>query len=345
MTPLPDTIVDVEQLEDLLSRPTPLAVEAMRQVEGDLLLLGVAGKLGPTLARMAVRASEAAGVSRRIVGVSRFSDPEARRQLEQQGVETIQADLLDFEGLSRLPDAPNVLYLAGMKFGSSGDTATTWAVNSYLPGRVCERFRGSRMAAFSTGNVYGLTPVTAGGSMESDPPRPTGEYAMSCLGRERIFEYFARAHQTPVSLIRLNYACELRYGVLVDLAHRIRAGDEIDLSMGNMNVVWQGDANAQSLATLTRASSPAFVINLAGPEMLSVERVCRQLADRMGCEVRFRGTPAPDALLSNAQRAQRLFGSPTVAIEQLLDWIADWVARGGASLGKPTKFEVRDGTF
>ena len=344
-TPLPEQIESVEQLEEMLSEPTPAAVDAMRNMAGDLIVLGVAGKMGPTLARMAVRASDAAGVSRRIIGVSRFSNAEEQARLQSQGIETIRADLLDQAALDRLPDAPNVLYMAGMKFGATGQEALTWAMNTYLPGMVCNRYPRSRIVAFSTGNVYGLTPVSGGGSVETDLPNPVGEYAMSCLGRERMFEHFSRALKIPMALIRLNYATEMRYGVIVDLARKVWAGETIDVSMGHVNVIWQGDANAMTLAAFDHLTSPPLLLNVAGPEVVKVRDVCATYGQLMKKPVRFVGTEAPDALLNNGSRGYQLAGRPRVSLDQQLNWVAQWVMSGGSTLGKPTHFESRDGKF
>jgi nucleoside-diphosphate-sugar epimerase len=338
-------VQSIEQLEDLLSEPSDAAVRAMGQLEGDVIVLGVGGKMGPTLARMALRASELAGVKRRVIGVSRFSNAVEESKLRGWGVDTIRCDLLDPSQLDALPDVPNVVYMAGMKFGSTGQEAMTWAMNAYLPGMVCNKYRRSRIVAFSTGNVYGLVPVSGGGSREGDMLNPVGDYAMSCVGRERIFEHFSRALDIPISVIRLNYAVELRYGVLVDLARRVYGGETIDLSMGHMNVIWQGDASAMSLASFDRASSPPFVLNVTGPQVLRVRDVCETFARRFGKRVAFTGTEAPDALLSNARHAHELYGPARVGVEQLTDWIAHWVESGGPMLGKPTHFEVRDGKF
>ncbi len=338
-------VQSIEQLEDLLSEPSDAAVRAMGQLEGDVIVLGVGGKMGPTLARMALRASELAGVKRRVIGVSRFSNAAEESKLRGWGVDTIRCDLLDPSQLDALPDAPNVVYMAGMKFGSTGQEAMTWAMNAYLPGMVCNKYRRSRIVAFSTGNVYGLVPVSGGGSREGDVLNPVGDYAMSCVGRERIFEHFSRTLAIPVSIIRLNYACELRYGVLVDLARRVFDGQTIDVSMGHMNVIWQADANAMALASFAQASSPPFVVNVTGLERLSVRQVCEAFARRFGKRVKFSGSEAPDALLSNARLAHQLYGAPRVGVEQMIDWIAHWVEAGGGTLGKPTHFEVRDGKF
>jgi nucleoside-diphosphate-sugar epimerase len=340
-----DRIEDVEQLEDLLSRPTPAVIDTMRRIEGDVLVLGVGGKIGPSLARMARRASDLAGVSRRIIGAARFSSGGLREQLELQGIETIRCDLLDRGAIEALPDAANILYLAAMKFGSSGQTAMTWAMNTYLPGMVAERFAGSRIVAYSTGNVYPMVPVGSNGSLETDSPAPVGDYAMSCLGRERMFTHFSLQHGTPVVLIRLNYAHECRYGVMVDLAQQILAGKPVDLSMGYFNAIWQGDNNAITLQALDRVASPPLVLNVTGPEKLRVREVAEELGRLMQKPVELTGDEAPDAFLSNARRCIDLFGRPQVPAERLIRWIADWQVRGGPSLGKPTKFQSRDGTF
>ncbi len=345
LEPLPEEIQDAETLEELLSRPTPAAVRAMGRIEGDLLVLGVAGKMGPTLARMARRASEAAGVPRRILGVSRFSQPECRAALEAHQIETIQGDLLERQFVDSLPDIPNVIFMAGIKFGTQGNEGRTWAMNVYLPALVCEKFRRSRIVAFSTGNVYGLVPVESTGSVETDPLRPCGEYAMSCLGRERIFEHFSRLYGTPTALVRLNYAVEMRYGVLVDLAQQVYDGQIVDLSMGFVNVIWQGEAIALTLSALPDAESPPLVLNVAGPERLSVRAVCEEFGRILDKPVRFRGQEAPDALLSNGQEAYRRYGPSQVSVRQMSGWIAQWIRRGGARLGKPTHFESRNGAF
>lgn len=341
----PDAIETVEQLDDLLSEPTERVVETLARLDGDLVLLGVAGKMGPTLARMARRGFDAAGVRRRVIGVARFSSGDAAERLQAHGVETIRCDLLDPAQLDRLPDAANVVFMTGMKFGATGQEALTWAMNGYLPGTVCLKYRHSRIVAFSTGNVYGLSPVTRGGSIESDPPAPVGEYAMSCLGRERIFEHFSRTLAIPTALLRLNYACELRYGVLVDLARRVLAGEPIDLTMGNLNALWQADANAVALCAFGHVGSPPLVLNVAGPELLSVRRLAEELGQRLERPVHFRGSEAADALLSNGQLGHRLFGYPRVSAGQMVRWTADWLRRGGPTHGKPTHFEVRDGRF
>ena len=339
------SIESIEHLERLLSEPTEAVVEMMRRLEGDLVFVGVGGKIGPSLAEMAKRASTLAGVKRRVIGVSRFSNSGDEAKLNARGVETIRCDLLDEDAVARLPAVPNVIYLAGLKFGSSHQAASTWAMNSYLPGVICRRFRSSRIVAYSTGAVYGLSACTDGGSRESDRVQPVGEYAMSCLGRERIFEYFSRAWHIPVALIRLFYACEMRYGVLIDLAQKVLAGEPIDLGMGYFNIIWQGDNNAMTLLALEHAASPPLVLNVTGPEVLGIREVAEAMGRRLERKAEFRGEESATTNLGNAAQAHTLFGQPRISAEQLIDWAADWVKRGGANLGKPTHFEVRDGQY
>jgi len=335
----------VPELEDRLSEPTPGVIATFRDLPGDLLFLGVAGKMGPTLARMAKRAADAAGTPRRVIGVSRFSDASQIGQLNAHGIETIRCDLMDEAAVAQLPEVANVVHCAAMKFGATGNESLTWAMNTWLPSVVCRKFRRSRIVAFSTGNVYGLVPVSSGGSVETDSPQPVGEYAMSCLGRERMFEHFSRTLAIPTALLRLNYACELRYGVLVDLARKIWASQPVDLGMGWFNCLWQGDANAQTLQALALTTSPPFVLNLTGPEPLRVRDVAEELGRSMNCPVTFTGKESESALLNNAAEARRRFGPPRVPASELLGWVADWVRRGGPDLGKPTHFESRDGRF
>ena len=343
------SIQDVEELEELLSEPTTGAIDIMSALDGDILVLGVGGKMGPTLARMAKRASDLAGVKRRVIGVSRFSasSPESvlQHQLQTWGVEALRCDLLNPKSLAELPDAANVVFMAGMKFGSTGKEWLTWAINTYLPGLVANRYRHSRIAVFSTGNVYGLSPVSHGGSCEEETLNPSGEYAMSCVGRERIFEHFSRANNTKMTILRLNYATELRYGVLMDIALRVNVEQAVPLSMGFLNAIWQADAAAMSLQSLAHATAPPNIINITGPELLSVRRVAEEFGKLLNKPVRFDGEESSDALLNNAQKAYQLLGMPQVNAEQLMVWIADWVRRGGTTLAKPTHFEERAGRF
>lgn len=341
---LPQAIETEDELEGLLSEPTPAVMEALAGLPGDLIVLGVSGKMGPSLARMAKRAGDAVGSRHRVMGVARFAQG-GRQALERHGIETIACDLLDDAQVLRLPDAAHVVFMAGRKFGSTGDEPTTWAVNAWLPTVVCRRYRDSRIVVFSSGNVYGLTEVAGGGSREADTPRPVGEYAMSCLGRERLFDYFSRSFGTAMAIIRLNYACDLRYGVLVDLARQIDCGEPIDLSMGHFNTLWQGDANAMALAALAHVSSPPWLVNVTGPESLSTRAAAERLGERLGKRVRFIGGETTTALLSDASLAFEMFGRPAVTAERLIEWVADWNRRGGRTLNKPTHFESRSGRF
>ena len=342
---LPDQIRSEEELDRLLSQPSPATLAALEKLDSDLVILGVSGKMGPTLARMAVRALDELNSSYRVYGVARFSQPHTRDQLEGWGVRTLVCDLLDRTELSALPDSSNVICMTGQKFGATGNQHMTWAINTYLPALVCERYLQARIVAFSTGNVYPLAPVVAGGSLESDPLAPVGEYAMSCLGRERIFAYFSRVQGLRCAIVRLNYAVEMRYGVLVDIARKIKAEQPIALDMGAANVIWQGDANAQALALLDHCASPPFILNVSGPETVSVRRVAEMLGELLDRKPHFSGEEASTALLNNAAKAQQLFGYPRVSLRQMLHWIAAWAQSDGATLIKPTHFEARDGRF
>ena len=343
---LPEPIHDVEQLDRLLSTPTEGVVDTFARLEGDLLILGVAGKMGPSLAWMARRAFDLAGrPDRRVIGVARFTNSASEGWLNDRGVETIRCDLLEPDALESLPSIPNVVSMFAMKFGSSGMESQTWAVNSLLPALVALKFRRSRIVAFSTGNVYSLVPVAGGGSTENDPPRPVGEYAMSCLGRERILDHLSRSMQIPMALIRLNYAVEMRYGVLVDLARKVLTGTPIDLTMGYFNVIWQADANAIALQAFDHAASPPMVLNVTGPDILSVRQVAERFGERFDRVPEFRGEEAADALLSNASVCRRLFGTPRIGAARLIEMTADWLEHGGPTMDKPTRFEARDGRF
>jgi uncharacterized protein YbjT (DUF2867 family) len=341
---LPDSIQTVAQLEDLLSEPTAGVVETLGRLEGDLIVLGAGGKMGPSLCRMARRASDAAGAQRRVIGVSRFSSDQVEAQMRADGVETIQCDLLNADALAALPEATNVVYMAGRKFGSKGNEPLTWAMNTHLPALVAQRFRRSRIVAFSTA-LYGFTPVNLGGPVETDPPNPAGEYYNSCLGRERIFQHFSGTLGIPMTLIRLSYANELRYGVLLDVAKKVWAGASIDVAMGHAHVIWQGDASAMALASFDHVADPPRALNVTGPDLVSIREVAEQFSRLLDRPATFTGEEAPDALLCNAALAHRLFGLPRVSVDRMILWIADWVRRGGDSLGKPTHYEVRDGKF
>jgi len=338
-------IETVEDLEERLSRPTPEVVRLFAGLEGDVAVLGVGGKMGPTLARMACRAIAESGRPRTVYGVARFSQPGLRPSLEEAGVQTLPCDLLDREAVQSLPDVPNVIFMAGMKFGSTGAEAMTWAMNTYVPALVAEKYRSARIVVFSTGNVYPLMPVAQGGATEQTPVAPIGEYAQSALGRERIFEYFSRQFGAKIAIFRLNYAVELRYGILLDVAQKIAAGIPVDLTMGNANVIWQGDANAVALRCLALAQSPPITLNVTGPETLSIRQVALRLGDLMGKDPILEGCESETALLSNAAQAHALFGYPKVPPDHVIQWVAHWVMIGGPTLNKPTHYEIRDGRF
>ena len=338
-------MMDESALEEQLSRPAPADVAAMRELQGDLLILGVSGKMGPSLASLAQRASWEAGVRRRIIGVARFSTPGSREALERSGIETMACDLLDRRAIESLPGAPNVVYMAGQKFGTSSDQAQTWAVNVQAASLAAERFAESRIVAFSTGNVYPLTPVHGGGPRETDPTGPVGEYAQSALGRERLLEFWSRRMGTKIAILRLNYAIEPRYGVLRDLADKVQHGEPVDLAMGYVNVIWQRDANSVALRSFAHCASPPFVLNLTGTGPLSVRDLAERLGQRLGKAPRLSGSERDTALLSNASRMAELFGEPPTSVDEMLDHVADWVKRGGRALGKPTHFEEREGKF
>ena len=334
----------VAELEQKLSEPSPALVEGLKALEGDILILGVSGKMGPTLAQMAVRAANLAGKGQKVYGAARFSNPEERNKLQAAGVETIALDLLH-DDLSVLHPAPNVIYMVGHKFGTTGREHVAWAVNTYTAGRVAEALKGRRVVVFSTGNVYPLTPVTMGGATETHPPGPVGEYAQSCLGRERLFQWAAAEFDTQVLIYRLNYAIDLRYGVLCDIAQAVYAGKSVDLNMGHVNVIWQGDANERALRSLLHAAKPAKILNVTGPEILSVRWIAEEFGRRFGKEVLFTGEEQPTALLRNAQESMRLFGYPRVSVHEMLDWTAEWIRQGMPLLNKPTHFSERKGAF
>lgn len=342
---LPESFADEAELDAFLAEPSPALIRLMGRLEGDILVLGAAGKMGVTLALQARRAADAAGAAKMIGAVSRFSDPAARRRLEQGGCTTHACDLLDRAQVADLPRFENVVFMAGRKFGTTGEASLTWAANTLLPGHVAEHFHRSRIVAFSTGCVYPLVTAKSGGSVETDPPEPLGEYAQSCLGRERVFEYYSRHHHLPVCLLRLNYAIDLRYGVLHDLARQILADQPVDLGMGSFNCLWQGDATAWALQALELCACPPTILNLTGPEILSVRSVAHQLAEVLHQPVRFTGTEQNTAYLNNATIALERFGPPTVPVPTMMRWTASWLQSGGRSLGQPTHFSTRDGSF
>jgi len=338
---LPGRFDSVEALEDFLVRPSQALIDDLAQVDGDIMILGVAGKMGPTLALLARNAAP----HKRIIGVARFSDPAVRTHLQAQGIETIAADLLERTSVEALPRIPNIIFAAGHKFGANDNQPLTWAMNTHVPALVADTLRASRIVGFSTGNVYPLTPVGQPGADEHTAPAPVGEYAQSCLGRERMFSYFSTRHGNAGRIFRLNYAIDMRYGVLHDIASRVYRGEAVDVTMGHVNVIWQGDANAQVLRCLRHCTTPATPINCTGPETLSVRWLAHEFARRLGKPARISGQEAPTALLANATMSAGLFGYPLVPLAAMLDWTSDWVGNDRPALGKPTKFEVRDGTF
>ena len=333
------------ELEDLLSRPTPELVSAVGKNPGDWIILGAGGKMGPSLARMARRALDEAGSTGRVTAVARFSDSAARGQLENAGIETVRCDLLDREAVGRLPDAENVVFMAGQKFGTSGAPEQTWAVNTLTPAFAAERYARSRVVAFSTGCVYADAPISGSGSREGDPLEPLGEYANSCVARERIFQYYSGRNGTAMALVRLNYANDLRYGVLVDIARAVWEGQPVDVSTGYANVIWQGDANAFALRLVEHAASPPLAVNVTGFEKISIREVADRFGGLFGKSVSISGTEGPKALLSDSGLSRQLLGETAVSLEQMIRWTADWIRGGGHLLNKPTHFQTRDGRF
>ena len=339
---------DETQLEELLSRPSAGAVRSLAAQPGDVLVLGAGGKMGPSLARMVRRAADQADAPtsrRKVIAVSRFATGPSRELLESAGVDTIAADLTDAAAVEALPDAPNVIFMAGQKFGTRDAPAATWAANTAVPALVATRFGDARMVVFSTGNVYALTPVQGTGAKETDPPAPVGEYASSCLGRERIFEHYATARAQPLAIMRLNYAIDLRYGVLVDIALAVLHGQPVDVRMGQVNVIWQGDANAYAIMCLQHAATPPFIVNVTGREKLRVRDVATRFGALLGRTPILSGEEAPDALLSDTTLMTATFGPPAIPADWLMAAVAEWITRGGPTLGKPTSFQTRDGRF
>ena len=343
---MPNVLASEAELDDHLSEPRDATSAALAQVPGDVVILGAGGKMGPTLARMARRAADSAGGdARRVIAVSRFSSAAVERALRDARVETIRCDLTDRSAVAALPDAPNVVYMAGQKFGTRDAPARTWINNVVVPAICGERYAASRIVAFSTGNVYPLVPVASGGARETDATGPVGEYAATCVGRERVLEHVAATRGTRVAIVRLNYAIDLRYGVLTDIATALVRGAPVPLPMGHVNVIWQRDANRAALELLPFAASPPLVVNVTGTTVLSVRDLATRLASRLGVEPRFEGVEAPDALLSDTARMRELLGDPELPLDTMLDWVAEWVRTGQPLLGKPTHFTARDGAF
>jgi nucleoside-diphosphate-sugar epimerase len=342
---LPDKIESEEELDDLLSKPTKETIKDLSEIDGDMMILGVAGKIGPTLAKLIKRAVDEGGLDKRVIGVSRFSNPSVANKLALSGIEVISCDLLDEDAVNSLPEISNIIFMVGRKFGTEEDNTLTWATNIYLPALVAKKFRRSRIVVFSTGNVYPMVKICCRGADESVPPDPIGEYAQSCLGRERIFEYFCRKYGAKALFLRLNYAIDLRYGVLLDIAQKVFSGAPVNLAMGYVNVIWQGDVNNIAARSLKLCSNPPEILNVTGPEIIPVRWLAKQFGKIFGKEPIFEGKEAEDALLSDATRCHMIFGYPKVTLGHMIKWVAHWVTIGGPTLGKPTHFEVRDGRF
>lgn len=340
-------ITDESGLEDFMSDPSPRVVERVGEIRGDIVILGVAGKVGITLAMMLTKAVKKAGTSSKVYGVSRFSDPKAKEHLSTFGVRPLGVDLLDPAQVMALPDSENVFFLAGKKFGTVGAQDLTWATNTIAPANAAQRYKGSRIVAYSTGCVYDFKTAASGGATELDDPNPTGEYAQSTLGRERVFEYYSRKDGTKVCQFRLNYAIDLRYGVLRDIADRVYQGLAVDLSVGNLNCIWQGDVLERTILSLDLCYSPPKAINVTGPETASIRWLAEEFGRRFERAPVFSGAERPDsrAYLANAARSFALFGYPSLSLETMIDMTAAWVSSGGASLGKPTHFEQTDGKY
>lgn len=339
---LPERFDDVDALDEFLSRPTADTVDDLAQLDGDVIVLGVAGKMGLGLARLIKRAAP----HKRVVGVARFSEPGSREYLEQHGVEAIAADLLDRDAVAALPKLPHVIYMAGLKFDYRGREDFLWAMNTVVPAYVAEEFRDSRIVALSTIHVYPWSDPRHGGVTELDPPlaRP-GEYANSVVGRERTFQYFSRVHGTPGRIVRFVYAIDMRYGVLQEIAQWVRSGTRIPLATGNVNLQWQGDAINQFVRLLRHCETPASPINVGGPECVSVRHVAEAFGRRFGVEPVFEGEESDSVLFVNCDRAQSVLGNPVVGLEHMIGWVADWVERDMPTYGKPSKFQVRTGVF
>jgi hypothetical protein len=334
-----------DELTEVMTRPRRQLIEFMPTLKSPLVILGAGGKMGPTLAILARRAADAAHCPLDIVAVSRFSDVKVRRQLESHDIQTLSADLMVRPAFDSLPNTDNLLYLVGLKFGTTADPARTWAINTVVPMHTAERYPHARIAVLSTGNVYPLVPVATGGSKETDPLTPFDEYANACVARERLFEYFSSIQETPITLLRLSFALDLRYGVLVDIASKVLNEEPVDVSMSRVNCIWQGDANEMIIRSLALAGVPANPINLVGSAHLSIREIALRFGDLMGKKVSFTGIESETAFLSNNQKLRDSLGEPPTPIDRIIEWTASWIMSGGRLLNRPTHFEVRDGRY
>ncbi|WP_047983341.1 NAD-dependent epimerase/dehydratase family protein [Ornithinibacillus californiensis] len=335
----------IAELEEIMTKPSQRLIDDLKQVNGDIMILGVGGKMGPTLAKLAKRAVDEAGLNTRIIGVSRFSSGNLQEELETSGIETIACDLLNEEELNQLPSVKNVIFMAGKKFGTMGNEHFTWAMNTYLPGRVAEKFADSNIIVFSSGNIYPFVDITKAGCTEETPTQPVGEYAQSCLGRERVFTYLSKKNNTPILLYRLNYAIDMRYGVLLEIAKQVFNDKPVDLTTGHVNVIWQGDANEYALRSLLHCSTDPAILNITGPETISVRWLAEEFGRHFNKEVTFVNSETPTALLNNAGKAHKLFGYPSTSLQQMVEWTADWLKNDGQMIDKPTHFQERQGAF
>ncbi|MFB4167201.1 NAD-dependent epimerase/dehydratase family protein [Virgibacillus sp. JSM 102003] len=335
----------IEELDEIMTKPSPRLINDIKQISGDIMILGVGGKMGPSLAKQAKRAIGEAGLDKKVIGVSRFSSGSLQTELESHGIETIAADLLNDKDLEALPEVKNVIYMAGKKFGTMGNEHLTWAMNAYLPGRVAEKFSDANMVIFSSGNIYPFVDITKGGCTEETPTSPIGEYAQSCLGRERVFTHFSKKNNTPILLYRLNYAIDMRYGVLLEIAKQVYQDNPVDLTTGHVNVIWQGDANEFAIRSLLHCSTDPAILNITGPETASVRVIAEEFGRHFDQSVTFKNEEAPNALLNNAGKAHKLFGYPSVPLQQMIEWTATWLENDGEVIEKPTHFQERQGAF
>nr|WP_308742702.1 NAD(P)-dependent oxidoreductase [uncultured Anaerocolumna sp.] len=336
----------VESLKESMYIPSEELVDDMKEIDGDIMILGVSGKMGLNLAKLVKRASNKSESMKKIYGVARFSESDGiREELESEGIETIKCDFMSEDQLEGLPKVKNVIYMVGYKFGTVGNEDYAWAINSYLPGRIASKYKDSNIVAFSTGCVYPLVKMSEGAPSEEFPPEAVGEYAQSCLGRERIFQYFSKQNKTPTTIFRLNYAIDLRYGIVSEIAQSVLNEWPIDLTMGHANVIWQKDACEMAIRSLRVASTPANIINVTGPETVSIRWMAERFAEKFNKTPKFIGSESDIALLSNASKAHAIFGYPKTTIREMIDITAEWLLNGGDTIDKPTHFQERQGKY